>query len=188
MRESSATSILVIGYGNTLRGDDALGCLIADELGRRGRPEVRTLSLSQLTPDLAAHLAMATAVLFIDACSCPSGSAEVQIEPLLPDGTGWATLDHAITPRLLLKLCQSLYGNCTQAWQISVPGSDFSLGEGLSRRAEAAMVQALEMIESLLARLCRPEPDGAVVCPSSGSIHPLPPSQDGMHEPAHHPG
>ena len=34
MPDSRTASILVIGYGNTLRRDDALGCLIADEVGR----------------------------------------------------------------------------------------------------------------------------------------------------------
>ena len=33
MPDSRTASILVIGHGNTLRRDDALGCLIADEVG-----------------------------------------------------------------------------------------------------------------------------------------------------------
>src|SRR5208282_2268817 len=97
MPDSRTASILVIGYGNTLRRDDALGCLIADLVGCWQRPEVRTMSLAQLTPR----------------------------------GEDRASLVHAITPSVLLGLCKAAFGQCPGAWQVSVPGSDFSFGEGL---------------------------------------------------------
>ena len=59
MPDSRTASILVIGYGNTLRRDDAVGCLIADEVACWQRPGVRSMSVAQLTPELAAELAAA---------------------------------------------------------------------------------------------------------------------------------
>ena len=41
MPDLRATSILVIGHGNTLRRDDAVGCLIAEEVERWQCPGVR---------------------------------------------------------------------------------------------------------------------------------------------------
>ena len=71
MPDSRTDSILVIGYGNTLRQDDALGCLIADEVGRWQRTGVRSMSLAQLTPELAAELAAAETAVFVDARNAP---------------------------------------------------------------------------------------------------------------------
>ncbi|MGA7501811.1 MAG: hypothetical protein WBX00_34190, partial [Isosphaeraceae bacterium] len=105
MPDSRTASILVIGHGNTLRRDDALGCLIADEVGRWQRPDVRSMSLAQLTPELAAELAAAKAAVFVDARKCsPSSELRIQVEPLSPRGQDWASLVHAITPCVLLGL------------------------------------------------------------------------------------
>ena len=170
MPDGRTASILVIGYGNTLRRDDALGCLIADEVGHWQRSGVRSMSLAQLTPELAAELAAAKTAVFVDARKCsPSSEPTVQVEPLLPRGQDWASLVHAITPCVLLGLCQAMFGQCPRAWQVSVPGSDFSFGEGLSDLAGRAMGQALGMIEPLLARAGSPEPDPAPECTRSGS-------------------
>ena len=140
MPDSRTASILVIGYGNTLRRDDALGCLIADEVGCWQRPGVRSMSLAQLTPELAAELAAAETAVFVDARKCsPSSELRIQVEPLSPRGQDWASLVHAITPCVLLGLCQAVFGQCPRAWLVSVPGSDFSFGEGLSDMADRGM-------------------------------------------------
>ncbi len=189
MPDSRAASILVIGYGNTLRRDDALGCLIADMVGSCQRPGVRSMSLAQLTPELAAELAAIETAVFVDArIYSPSSQPAVQVEPLLPCGEDWASLVHALTPSVLLGLCKAAFGKCPRAWQVSVPGSDFSFGEGLSDLAARGLGQALGMIEALLARAGRPEPVPASECPRSGSPQAPPASQDSEHEHAHHPG
>ncbi len=189
MLDSRRASILVIGYGNTLRRDDALGCLIADAVGRWQRPGVRSVSLAQLTPELAALLAAAETAVFVDARKCsPSSEPTVRVEPLSPRGEGWPSMVHAITPCVLLGFCKSAYGQCPRAWQVSVPGSDFSFGEGLSDLAGRGMGQALGMIEPLLARAGAPEPDPAAECPGGGSPQAPPASQESEYEHAHHPG
>ncbi len=189
MPDSRTASILVIGYGNTLRRDDALGCLIADLVGRWQRPGVRSLSLAQLTPELAAELAAAETAVFVDARRCsPSSDPTVQVEPLSPRGEDGVSLVHALTPSVLLGLCKAAFGQCPGAWQVSVPGSDFAFGEGLSDLAGQAMGQAIGMIEPLLARVGSPEPDPAPECPRSGSPQAPLASQDSEHEHADHPG
>jgi hydrogenase maturation protease len=189
MPDSRRASTLVIGYGNTLRRDDALGCLIADKVRLWQRSGVRSMSLPQLTPELAAELAAAGAVVFVDARNCSlSSQTGVQVEPLLPRGHDLASLAHALTPSFLLKLCQAAFGHCPIAWQVSVPGSDFSFGEGLSDMADRGMGQAIGLIESLLARLDYSEPEPASECPRSDYPDILPTSQDPENEHAHHPG
>ncbi len=61
-------SVLVIGYGNTLRGDDGAGCYVAERLcALNHEPGLKVLSLHQLTPELAQPVAEAGLVIFIDA-------------------------------------------------------------------------------------------------------------------------
>jgi len=45
--------ILLIGYGNELRGDDAIGPLVARALAELRLPGTQVLALTQLTPELA---------------------------------------------------------------------------------------------------------------------------------------
>ncbi|MCA9265088.1 MAG: hydrogenase maturation protease, partial [Planctomycetales bacterium] len=69
MSESDLTRpILVIGLGNTLRGDDALGRLAAERLRQRVDPQrVAVIDLISPTPELAAEIAGADLVVFLDA-------------------------------------------------------------------------------------------------------------------------
>lgn len=58
---------LVIGFGNTLRGDDGVGPLVAEQVDTWNLRNVRSLSVHQLTPELAADIAQVETVFFIDA-------------------------------------------------------------------------------------------------------------------------
>src|SRR5947208_15429626 len=77
-----SVSILVVGYGNELRGDDAAGPRIAREVAAWGLPQVRTLAAHQLTPELAAELAHADAAIFVDAYLTDAAAANVYLRPI----------------------------------------------------------------------------------------------------------
>ena len=69
-RERPATieaEVLVIGYGNTLRGDDGVGPRVVEAIGTLGLPGVRTLICPLLTPELADPISRAEKVIFVDA-------------------------------------------------------------------------------------------------------------------------
>ena len=57
---------LLIGIGNELRGDDAVG-LIAVRRFAAQHPDLRTLTVQQLTADLALGLGDHDPVVFVDA-------------------------------------------------------------------------------------------------------------------------
>ena len=60
--------VLVIGYGNLLRGDDGIGQILANGLEERiQHPSVKFLACHQLTPELAEPISRADTVIFIDA-------------------------------------------------------------------------------------------------------------------------
>jgi hydrogenase maturation protease len=165
-RDGESSSVVVIGYGNTLRHDDAVGCLVADAVHDRASPQVRAISAFQLTPELAAELAAARLAIFVDARAGSSASG-VLSEEIGPMVEGSPSLVHAITPRFLLGLSLAIFGCCPRSWSVSVPCHDFSFGEGLSSAAEQGRRDALGVIGGLIDQMSdpEPEPDLSLPCP-----------------------
>jgi hypothetical protein len=64
-KKMSLVNSLVIGYGNSLRGDDSIGIKVAQMVADWHLPKVRSLSSHQLTPELAAELAQVDLTIFI---------------------------------------------------------------------------------------------------------------------------
>lgn len=143
--------ILVIGYGNELRGDDALGPCIVRELERRASPGVRTLTLTQLTPDLAVDLAESQAAVFVDA-RIADEEDEVRVAALFPAGDrAWGT--HLSDPAALLAMAQLLYGHAPPAWLVTVAGATFEPGSDLSAHALRRVNQAVVRVEQLIQKM-----------------------------------
>jgi hydrogenase maturation protease len=146
--------VLVIGYGNTLRRDDGVGWLIAQEVESWRRPDVQSLGVAQLTPELAAPMATAQAVLFVDARESAAHSG-VRVERVRPLNETVPSMVHASSPRFLLGLCRAVFGRCPPSWLVSVPAADFSIGEGLSVVADLGMKNAVGIIREILTDLQR---------------------------------
>jgi hydrogenase maturation protease len=144
----TSPTILVIGYGNDLCGDDAAGPRLADAVAAWRLPHVRTLALQQLTPDLAAPLSEAELAFFIDA-GLPSEVSEIRVRPVVPAGP--SRLGHTTDPGTLLSLATALYGRAPEAHLLIVPGQAFAVGDPLSPRTERAMDAALIWLRDTLA-------------------------------------
>lgn len=147
MADSRDASILVIGYGNTLRRDDGVGWRAAEAVERWGLPGVRVLCRTELTPDLAEDMAGADLVLLIDA-RLDVSTSEIGHESLelVQSGTS-LTMAHSTSPQFLLGLCRALYERVPTAELISIPAPELGYGEGLSTVAERGLQLALELIE-----------------------------------------
>jgi hydrogenase maturation protease len=137
---------LVVGYGNELRGDDAVGPLAARAVARWQLPGVLCLDVHQLTPELIEELAAVERVVFIDA---RLDGEDVTVEEL--HGGGEAPGGHVSDPRNLLALCAALHGQAPRAWLVTVPGVCLGLGAGLSGRTEQGLTQAQALVRGLLA-------------------------------------
>jgi hydrogenase maturation protease len=147
---AAKNSVLLIGYGNDLRGDDAAGRVVAAQFAQRADGDIEVRSVHQLTPDLAAVMAEYDRVIFVDACSEPL-DAEVRVRRVEPDSSTRAIGAHMSSPSALLGLAQALYGRRPDTWAIDIAASDFDLREGLSSRTEAAVDAAVRMVERLAA-------------------------------------
>jgi len=133
-------AVLVIGYGNRLRGDDAVGPLVAEAVAAWRLPGVETIAVHQLTPELAERLAEAGCAVFVDATTAASKVAGRRVRA----GAAPSALGHALDPGGLLGLALQAFGRAPVAWLLTVPTGAFEVDAGLSPVARAGLDAALK--------------------------------------------
>jgi len=139
-------TLLVIGYGNRLRGDDAVGPLAADAVATWRLPGVEAVAVPQLTPELAAPLAEARCAVFVDAAT---DADEVSCRAVHPSATPCA-MGHALDPGGLLGLALQAFGRAPAAWLLTIPAGGFEVGAGLTLAAQAGLDEALDRLRRWL--------------------------------------
>jgi hydrogenase maturation protease len=136
--------LLIIGYGNTLRGDDGVGPKVAEAVEALSLPGVRTLVCALLTPELAEPVSQVSAVVFVDAAV--DAPREVQMRRLAAAGSS-QVMAHAASPATLLALARDVFGHAPEAWLLTIPVREFGVGEELSPLAQTGLKIALREIE-----------------------------------------
>jgi len=144
--------VLIVGYGNPLRGDDGVGPeaarRLAAELGQA--PDIEILTELQLKPELAESMSRAEIAIFIDA-RADGKPGEVRIEEVLPSEPE-QTFTHQFAPPMLLMTARILYDRIPKTYLVSIAGENFELSEGLCAVVKAALPEALEAVRRLIAR------------------------------------
>ena len=137
--------LLVIGYGNPLRGDDGIGSQIAYGLAKLAGDSTRVLVVHQLTPELAEPISEADLVIFIDACyeGIPGNWT---CETIRPDPSPPQAFTHNFTPATLLSFASALLGANPGALLISVAGGLFDCGEVLSPSVAAVVPEIVACV------------------------------------------
>ena len=142
---------LVIGYGNTLRQDDAAGPFVAEQVEAWALTGVKTRVVHQLTPELAADLAEVDRAVFVDARIATNPDEGVIVEPIKTAEPRWSAVGHTGNPGALLALATLAFGRSpSQAWLVTIPAFALELGEGFSPEATSAIPQALARIAAIL--------------------------------------
>jgi len=136
---------LIIGYGNPLRGDDALGWHAAGHLASlpefATNPGVRILTVHQLMPELAESIAAAELIIFFDA-RAPSADISPGVvcsEEIHPAPTPPQRLGHHLTPANAIAYARALYDANPRAFVLSVSAASFACGAPLTPAVEAAI-------------------------------------------------
>jgi hydrogenase maturation protease len=137
---------LVIGYGNTLRGDDGVGPRVAEAVEKLNLPGVRTLVCQQLSPEYADPVSRAHTVVFVDAAV--DAPREVQLRRLEP-GESSQLMAHAADPRTMLALARDVFGHAPQAWWLTIPAVKLDFSETLTPEAQRGFAEAVEKIQEL---------------------------------------
>lgn len=141
--------ILIIGYGNTLRSDDGIGQIVAQAVETWGDPQVRSLYVHQLTPELAVDMEIAKTVIFVDAVKMADHLQEIELRKVTSLNTE-QSFTHQISPQSLLYLTQQLYSQSPTVWWLLIPVINFDFGEELSPIAKKGLEIALDHIKILI--------------------------------------
>ncbi len=126
--------VYVIGYGNPFRQDDGVGHILAPQIATwlAERGETVALHLDhQLLPEVAADLADAEMVFFVDA-SVASSEAGYMFVPVVPDGGSESLNIHSFGPGWILRLAEELGHPLREAWMLSVSGVSFDFDDALT--------------------------------------------------------
>lgn len=152
--------VLVIGWGNPSRGDDALGPLFVEQLqAAAGDALVEWLTDYQLQVEHALDLAGRERVLFVDAATQCSAPFEVtQVQP----ARDASFTTHALSPAALLQVYQQVgSGPAPPCSLLAIRAEHFELGQPPGAAALAHLAQALQWGQRWLAQGGTAEPGHA---------------------------
>jgi hydrogenase maturation protease len=146
-------NLVIFGYGNPSRGDDALGPLLLERveawIARHPGSTVATVEDFQLQVEHALDLEGCDLALFLDADVSCAGPFRFQA---VAPGRDSSFSTHAISPQAVLQtFIEVHHREPPPAFLLGVRGVDFELGAGLSREAEANLESAWTFLEQLLA-------------------------------------
>ena len=131
--------VLVFGWGNPSRGDDALGPLFVEAVEAMALPGVECLTDFQLQVEHALDLRGRERVLFVDASA--DAAAPFTVERLEPARDGSFTT-HAVSPQPILQVYAEIEGAPPPpCWLLAIRGESWELGASQSEAAR----QNLEM-------------------------------------------
>lgn len=144
-----AARLVIVGWGNRLRGDDGAGAVLADRVERLGLPGVRAVSLHQLVPEVALDLAEADAAILADARGSPS-LVRPRWRWLAPGPLADSAAvhdSHCLGPSMLFAWCRALGACAPRLWCVELPARSLDFSESLSPIAEAGVRAATRQIE-----------------------------------------
>lgn len=109
----------IIGYGNNLRGEDAFGVDVINQLQSSSDDSflinTKLISTFQLTPELCLELLGSKKILFIDASY--SSDLKYTLSCSLENETKGTNLSHHISPEIIIAMLRDLY-NCPVDYEI----------------------------------------------------------------------
>ena len=143
--------VLVFGWGNPSRGDDALGPLFVERVEALDLPGVECLTDFQLQVEHALDLHGRRLVLFVDASVDAAAPFEVsQVVPARDE----SFTSHAMSPRSVLQVyCDLEDEEPPPAWLLAIRGERFELGEPLSPVAADGLEAAVAWVSEWIRRV-----------------------------------
>ncbi len=169
----SQPSVLIACIGNIFLGDDGFGCEVAKRLAQQPWPDnVRLVDFGIRGFDLAyALLDGYDVTIFVDAT--PRGQEPGTVYTIEPEVDELENIDaqaamvetHGMNPMKVLSMVKAMGGQFKEILLVGCEPATFGPEEGqmgLSAPVEAAVPQAVTIVESLLARICDREVSQAV--------------------------
>ena len=137
-KNSMEPRVLILAYGNPLRGDDGVAWRVAELLREQlSSDDAEIVCAHQLAPEFAEIVSRVGGVIFIDARE--NGEPGKIYQTVIDNAADPIYGTHVLTSAQLMMLCDVLYGCRPEAYEISVSGECFSHGEHLSFRLNSAL-------------------------------------------------
>ena len=142
-------NVLVFGYGNLSRGDDALGPLIIEYIEQNSYFDgLEIMTDFQLQIEHALDLEGRQLVLFVDASvACEQAFSFAKLAP--EKDKSYTT--HAMSPASVLSVYQNVvHKQPPPSFLLSIQALNFELGSDLSEQARKNLVIAKNFVQQLL--------------------------------------
>ena len=146
--------VLIFGWGNPSRGDDALGPLFVEHFAALAKRhpewgEIECLTDFQLQVEHALDLQGRRRVLFVDASmEAPAPCTLQPVEAARDD----SFTTHAMSPQAVLKVYADIEGGAPPlCWLLAIRGERFELGENLSEAARHSLQASLQLAADWIA-------------------------------------
>jgi hydrogenase maturation protease len=134
---------LVIGIGNTIRGDDGAGIRVAERIAAR-HTDVDVLCVQQLSPEHADIIALYERLIVVDASVTADA---VRVTPLHAAVDERLPRTHDVSPEGILALSSTLYAHTpSDALLVEIPAASCEFSEELSPSTAAFAATALGII------------------------------------------
>jgi hydrogenase maturation protease len=134
--------LLIFGWGNPSRGDDALGPMFIERMEAMELPGVECLTDFQLQVEHALDLHGRSRILFVDAsvnAEAPFTARRIEAEK----DASFTT--HAMTPQSVLQVYRDLQDeDPPPCWLLAIRAESFELGESPSAAAESNLDAAVD--------------------------------------------
>jgi hydrogenase maturation protease len=159
--------MLLFGYGNPGRGDDALGPELIARIAQLNLENVECQNDMQLQVEHVTDLAACNQVVFVDAdMSCAEPFEFSEINAVKDD----SYTSHAMNPTALLHAYSQVYGkDSPPAFLLRIRGYAFALGDPISEKASANLDAATKLVVKLCTATSLPIWRKKLEVPLSGS-------------------
>lgn len=141
--------VLILGFGNPSRGDDAVGPLLLDTIANQiNTNQIELITDFQLQIEHALDMQDRQLVLFVDASvDCEKGFDFKQLQPIRDNSYS----SHAMTPAAVLDVYQTILQQSPPAsFLLTITAQQFELGTGLSETTAQQFKLACEFVLQLL--------------------------------------
>ncbi len=141
-------TLVIFTWGNPSRGDDSVGPWFANRLCQQQDPAYELCEDFQLQVEHVLDCQRGELLLFIDACRDKGSDFQFQEVASCDD---MAHTSHALVPAELLGYYQRVFKRAPPpAFQLTIAGSTFELGQSMSAATEARCELAAKFLELLL--------------------------------------
>ena len=140
---------LVMGYGNTLRGDDGIGLWMAQQIEQDKLPGVLAAEAQQLPIEAVDDCEAYDRVVLLD---CAAGGPAFALQPLHPDAASGIGTSHYVTASLMVSLARLLNKKVPEFYLGSVRGESFDLGAPITAEVYERARALLKELRGLLSQ------------------------------------